>query len=246
MAYNIFTNILKDLGDGEQAQYVKDKIAIQLTGQQDPSDDPYADYVKAFLRFDNSSNVTVDSKGLVTWSNALTAFTLSTAEFYSGEASLSVPTSNTTGYLVAQDSDLIIGTADFCIELWAYTLTDTEGNGTFMRGDNPNYFLFRFNSNNIEVDAAGLGAVITTSGDCKKVNQWAHYAVTREAGTLRIFVDGVKKAEATGKNTSIWPTTPEMRVRYSSGGERFYGYMDLFRVTIGHCRYNAAFSPGAY
>ena len=77
-------------------------------------------------------------------------------------------------------------------------------------------------------------AVLTTGA-------WYHVAVARQAGTVRVFVNGNLHASGTAAGNC---TGQNLVVGgYYSTSYLYNGYLDDFRVTTGYARYTAAFTP---
>ena len=93
-------------------------------------------------------------------------------------------------YIKIDDADIFhLGTKDFTIGLWAkfYEITSTRGFFTYFKDSNntwklSNYSYLDFYSN---VASSSQNASVTHTRDL----DWHHYAVVKEASSLKIYVD---------------------------------------------------------
>lgn len=79
-----------------------------------------------------------------------------------------------------------------------------------------------------------------TSSVALTLNAWNHVAVSRSAGTLKIFVNGVQGYSAA--NTSNL-TSGAIRIGGTSAGSDFEGYISNVRIINGTGLYTTAFTP---
>jgi hypothetical protein len=71
---------------------------------------------------------------------------------------------------------------------------------------------------------------------------WNHYAVSRQSGTTRVFLNGAQ-IESFGDSTDYTNVNQAIKVGGRSiGGQGFHGYIDEVRVTKGKARYTTNFS----
>lgn len=85
----------------------------------------------------------------------------------------------------------------------------------------------------------------TAEGQCF----WYHVAVTRQGGTPHVFVNGQRLATS-GSMAANLTTATNLVVGANdtytgSGGNRFNGYFDDVRITVGAARYTASFTAPA-
>jgi hypothetical protein len=73
------------------------------------------------------------------------------------------------------------------------------------------------------------------------LNNWAHIAIVRASGTVKIYVNGVQKATDTSSG-SIANSGIAVGARYT-GSESFNGYISNFRIVKGTAVYTSAFTP---
>lgn len=120
------------------------------------------------------------------------------------------------------------GTEDFTVEAWMYL---NAWNGAIAIAGN---FSFYINSSGY------LGSTTAVTNATVPTGQWVHVAVTRESGVVRLWIDGVKGAEAT--ITTSYTTDRLNVLSQNSGGWVPNGYTNDFRVTKGIARYTTDFS----
>lgn len=85
------------------------------------------------------------------------------------------------------------------------------------------------------------------------LGQWYHIAVARNAGTLRLFIDGVQAGINVTDSDTYFPSDALPCIGAATSGTNispdsivgtgFYGWQDEFRLTIGACRYTTNFTP---
>jgi hypothetical protein len=142
-------------------------------------------------------------------------------------------------------ADLPTGNANRTIEFWAYVLTSS-----WVADANTMFF---YGTNNRVADGFGLdfgstmGAMGTIdpftnaifdndnqpSGLMATVNQWAHFAMTWDGTTVRVFVNGVQRASKAAPTTSAQKGLMTGMTALTIGGyppAYFNGYIDDFRI----------------
>ena len=165
-----------------------------------------------------------------------------------GERSIEFDGSN--DYLeTGSTSDFNFGTGDFCIEFWmnpaqvasSYELLIATENSSGARWqiyqESDAISFWGYNSSGTYVRTA-------TAASAVAVNKWHHVAVTRNSGTLTIFVDG--KSEATSSSYSSYDFSDDDGLTvgaYSTGTYHYEGKMFGVRVVNGSAVYTAAFNP---
>jgi len=143
-----------------------------------------------------------------------------------------------------------IGTNDFTIEAFIYhddnALTRAIASqwGT-VTGNMA--FIFQLSSGSNLSTVFGSGGTNSGLDSAAPVpaNVWTHVAVTRQGGTVRLFIGGVLDANTMtfgGINDSAWPLAigSWYGLTWQDG---FTGYINEFRFTNGVARYTATFTP---
>ena len=111
----------------------------------------------------------------------------------------SVSLNGTTGYLDAGTSaDWSIGTSDFTVEWFAYQRSAGGFNRAFTLGAYPSAALalsIESGTAYVWVDGS-YRLTYTFTGPGGYFNRWIHYAITRTAGSINLYVDGTRVATA--------------------------------------------------
>lgn len=159
-----------------------------------------------------------------------------------------------TSYIrVAPKDDYSFGTGDFTIEYWVNTEIAVETAGNFnlsILGQSTAYGIFvraSIASNcwilyvgdpattSWVISSANVGSTITYP----TVGVWQHHALTRSAGTLRFFINGIQTYSIANS------TNLTQKYLYLGVYASLYlkGYLEDFRVTKGIGRYTSDFTP---
>lgn len=152
------------------------------------------------------------------------------------------------------DSIGAIGTSDFTVESWIYTTTLAGERGPFQISDTaggikPSY------ASGISASLGGVGSIgfiacnvlgtsISSSSAVIAINTWYHFAITRQSGSVRMFVNGVLVGGPTTVSGSIAAQNIVMGCYYSLS-YLWNGYLSNFRLVNGTAVYTANFTPPA-
>lgn len=201
--------------------------------------DPYWAQTVALLSMD--STAWTDAKGHV-FSSVSASFSTD-AKFGAGSAYFaSAGTRLSTPY----SADFDFGTGDFTVEGWTYL---TGGANTWRElvsryaGSATGYHIFGLNqSNRLTVVVDG---VVQIQGSLSLgLNQWHHIAWAREAGTVRLFVDG--QLDSSGALPQALDSANGLSLGAgNNGAEGMLGLLDEVRITKGVARYKTTFTPSA-
>ena len=128
-----------------------------------------------------------------------------------------------------------LGTSNFTIELWAYSL-DT---GSSLRGivdfrstpTGTNGLLLRENSGGFLVWTNSGPVLTTTTG--RTANQWQHVALVRASGTLSLYVNGLFQTSTPSYTTNLTDTQLRISgfVDTAASPYAYYGYLSNVRIT---------------
>ena len=167
----------------------------------------------------------------------------------SGNAAISSAQSKFGGYSLALDGSgdyLTVGSSqsamafagDFTIEFWMYP-TSLSGSYVGPMGcHNSSGWLFQFASSGGRFYINGSNELTTTA--TTSANQWYHVAVTRNSGTVKLFIDGVEQGSLSF--SSAMPTNNDLIIGASNAsGQYFPGYLDDIRILNGYAKYTADF-----
>lgn len=192
---------------------------------------------------DNSTNAaTITNVNTVTTNNI-------TPTFYSGLFN------GSNQYLtVPSNTAFDFGTGDFTIECWVWTAAYTNTYGRMIVDARPtatNGVYWNFG-----LDNTGKPGLNLTNGGASYVSsvsvadsKWHHVAVTRQSGTIRMFVDGasvltpVTGSETTG-SSGLRIGMNAFAVIGGFAADTFWnGYISNLRIIKGTAVYTAAFNP---
>ena len=209
-----------------------------------PTDPDFAN-VSLLLHGDgtNGSTTIIDSSPSPKTVTAVGDAQISTAQSKFGGSSIAFDGSGDYLTMTSQAA-MSFGTDDFTIETWA-RLTTSTGNYQFIidaRNStqtvpwlltvDPNNKIYFF-----------YGATLITNASIT-YGQWQHYAVTRSAGVIRVFIDGIADT-VTATYTSAINAGVQSRIGSAWDAAGFYlnGYIDDLRITRGVARYVSNFTP---
>jgi len=155
--------------------------------------------------------------------------------------------------LSLSSTSLNLGSSDFTIETWVYATTterdciigsisDSAGLSAWMlminESGSPYRFYCRYNGGTVLNYLVGSGNF--------PVNQWTHFAVTRNGANLRIFSNGVQVGTT---NTSLSTfaidnaSTNYYFGRTTDDTANFTGYLSGTRILVGTALYTQNFAP---
>ena len=139
---------------------------------------------------------------------------------------------------------LSFGTGDFTVECWVYKTAAANSSIIDARVDPgaATPWAFYIDASNFPYFYEGT---VYTSSVAVSLNAWAHIAVTRSSGTLRIFVNGVQGYSAT-VTTNLDRTAGSfvgMAANTATPQAFYQGYMSGLRAVKGTAVYTANFTP---
>lgn len=205
--------------------------------------DPQKDKVALLLHMDNNSSNAVTGSALTTTGVTYSAQTKKFGDYaalFNGATSRMLFT------------PLSIGSQDFTVEGWAYANTLTNSR-------------ILFASSNVWATSGGTAWWVGTAdtGDATRlqiairpykgaysapsvvpVNSWFHWAVTRQSGTIRGFLNGSQVFSMVDASDMSSPSTATYSVvgNQNLTSQSWNGYLDEVRLTIGSARYTSNFS----
>ena len=189
----------------------------------------------------NASGRTSSTK---TITNAGAVITSSSYRFYGGSARFTGASNSYAS--IASSSDFAFGTGDFTVEFWV----KSEATNT-----NPSFFRRFFTTGPDSAASVQLGHIINTTGvvtyyanglyitgSTNILNAWHHVALSRQSGTVRLFVDGILEGTATDTNNKT-NNTPSIGCYNNSNDGRMQGELQDLRVYKGLAKYTSNFNP---
>jgi hypothetical protein len=166
----------------------------------------------------------------------------------------------TGDYLKIPNSPLYnLGAADFTIEGWVNSQSNSVSLATIISlgwyfGITTSIVIFNNNGTltaYASSDNANWNIMNAVTFGTLTLGTWHHIAVSRFGGTIRLYQDGVAKANVSvGTTTGLSFTTNQITLGAGSDGSSTYmfnGYMSDFRVSRGVARYTTAtFTPPVF
>ena len=154
---------------------------------------------------------------------------------------------DTQGFTTSTSSWGDFGTGDFSIEAWIYPeeFDSVGGFRIFDTRASASLSAWMFgvrNSSNPFIDFMYGNARINGS-IVISLNTWTHIAVTRESGTVRLFVNGVLDTSATITSSINCGTSTPRILKIIDSGASPKGYASNIRVVKGTAIYTSAFTP---
>lgn len=142
------------------------------------------------------------------------------------------------------------GAQDFCVEAWINVPSFSTSTPQILYSQYASGTAFM----NFEVNPSGRiacwlgnssgGGVYLDGTTPLPLNQWVHVAVSRQSGTCRLFQNGQLLATSSS-NVNI-ANTGNGRIGREANALTtwdFLGYINDFRITLGHARYTSTFTP---
>jgi len=210
------------------------------------SGDPYFSSVKLLLHMngtDGSTTFTDSSSS----AHTVTAFgnaQIDTAQSkYGGASGLFDGSGDYCS--VASSADFGMGDSDYTIEGWIYQGNETTTRCIFDNRElGQGIAIYSSVGGGLEnkLVVANNADIIGSSTPSFPTNTWSHWAVTRESGTLRGFIDGVEVINVVDSRTYASSTTVYLGANYIAS-QNISGWVDDYRITKGVARYTANFTP---
>ena len=146
---------------------------------------------------------------------------------------------------------ITFGTSDFTIEGWHYlnSRTDTYpalfSNYTSFGAGALGLFAGHGSSTTTQYQVAWNGTFPAINAGTILYDQWVHYAVVRNSGTVTLYINGVSVGSFSGSQ-AINGVGSNVSVSYSADSattSQLDGYISNFRVVNGTAVYTSAFTP---
>lgn len=152
---------------------------------------------------------------------------------------------NSGSLAIPASSGWAFGTGDFTIDFWMYCAVSwaSQPSSAGPGGLSSSTWIMYKDSSiptklNFRINGADFPSVSTPA-----TQTWEHWAFARQAGTLRIFKNGVLDASYTTA-ADIQPSANTLYIGYASTwGGTFNGAIDEFRIVKGLACYTTAFTP---
>lgn len=195
--------------------------------------DPYWPNVYALLPFDSATNQEVSGNSAWDADSGATGSSITVLDGNYFDAVYYAPDGKNAR--ISSSSTVALGSRDFTIECWVQMLA--AGSGYKCIWTMPGAGLFTRNGQVIWYQGGAWAPSATvTDGDIY------HLMVTRESGTVRVFVNGVKSATDYAGSASI--ATNKMYIGADAAFGSGYGNkIDEMRITLDVARETANFTP---
>ena len=208
------------------------------------SGDIYFNSCSLLMHFSGSNNSTtfIDSSpnNLTVTSNNGAKITSSISKFGGTSGFFD----GTNDYISTPNTVSNFSTGDFTIECWFYKVSTNStliSNCTATNTDN-NYFAINAGTDYAVIQIRDDSGQAFAYGPSTTSNQWNHIAVTRNSGTVTVFVNGVSGTPVSITKTITSRLTIIGGFLYTGFEGYFYGYIDELRITKGVARYTTNFT----
>ena len=202
--------------------------------------DPFFQQVSLLLHMNGTNGGTafLDNSPFPSAIQVFGGATTSTAQVKFGTASyLGV----TGGYLTTTTNNpFAFGTADYTIECWIRT-TSFAAQQNILYIANITASGFVINTSGQIVFILGSNNRIVSSAI--SLNQWVHFAQTRQTSITRMFINGVAQATTYNDATNYTAAGNLWIIGASGAAGPIVGNIDDLRITKNICRYTANFTP---
>ena len=147
--------------------------------------------------------------------------------------------------------DFNFGTGDFTVECWlnreALSNDDTIWATTAAEGSSSLFWYFNSSGNLRAYLGEGTSERTSSSNNIIR-DRWYHVALTRESGTVNMWVDGVSKYSASSVTVNVGSSTQNFIIGdgntgYNGNAYMFLGHISNLRIQKGKAEYTAAFTP---
>ena len=138
-------------------------------------------------------------------------------------------------------TDLVIGTNNFTIEFWVKANSFSNGGVIYdTRANHAAGLMINFNtSGNLRL-YANSGYRITA--DAIVTNEWQHYAIVRNSGTTKLYLNGTADSETYSDTNNYTGNTVYIGKHNSNTGADFNGYISNLRLVVGTAVYTSNFT----
>lgn len=130
---------------------------------------------------------------------------------------------------------------DFTIEGWIYFNSLSDGVALVSKGTSgtSGWTLYYYSGTlyfGVPYISNDISATFNPS-----LNTWYYLACSRQSGTVRLFIDGIKVAELS--NSLTYSSISPVSIGLSHSNNYLNGYVDEIRITKGVARYTSNFTP---
>lgn len=206
--------------------------------------DPFYPLTGVILRFDgtNGDTFTVDESVFNASSVFGSTAVISNSRSVYGPTSLYL-TGASSSRLTFKATQAWFPTADFTIEAWV-SLTNLGGTQYVIGSVVDGGIEFNVTSSAITLVKRSGSTIISRSWS-PVLNEWNHIAISRQSGSVKLFLNGVQQGAAVTFTEAFAFTSTPSSVYVGCRGNSsnfFWGYIDELRITHA-CRYTSNFTP---
>lgn len=197
---------------------------------------------------DNSTNafaITVAGDSIPTTFAPFTSPLIQNTSYTTATYGASAFFDGTGDTLTAPSGASISGTGDFTGECWVYpTAIPGSYNVVVANDTSGGIAMFAINNNGTVFFGRSLIEIQGTTSNALNFYSWNHLAISRQSGTLRLFINGVQGYSGsigTNYNAGV------VRIGSDGGGSAlpYTGYLSNFRIIQGSALYTSNFAPPA-
>jgi len=233
-----FTVLLND----SQNQTTQQDITLTIS-----STDLYFKYTTLLLQADNTANGAQNGTFLDSSNNRYIVTPSGTKQSGTinpfGTGNWSNYFDGTGDYLTVAANTGINLSSDFTVECWAYATTTTNGVDQVFNYGNFTFMLYH-NGTDWTVEVGNGSSNLFTLAGTASLNNWHHFAITRNTNTYTFWIDGVSASTATNSNQPATSgATLSIGRSQGSSTQWFTGYISNFRIVKGTSLYTTTFTP---
>jgi hypothetical protein len=149
----------------------------------------------------------------------------------------------TEDYLsINSHTDLNFGTGDFTVDFWLYT--GTTGQNVLGKSFSPGWYFWTGYSGEIHFYGNNNTSVVAGASNLSN-DQWHHIAGVRSGTTMYLFVNGVLVDSET-YSVNEDNSNPLIIGGYTTGGQKYTGYLEEVRISKGIARWTSNFTPPTF
>jgi hypothetical protein len=135
------------------------------------------------------------------------------------------------------------GTGDFTVEFWAYRQSSTRQDWVDISNASPaSRLLVYYTSSTVQVFANPPNSSIITGSNISD-SVWTHIAVTRQSGSIRLFINGQQSGSTYTTSLNLGSTCSVTIGKDSSGTTHITGSISNLRIVKGTALYTDSFTP---
>jgi hypothetical protein len=142
---------------------------------------------------------------------------------------------------VASNAAFGFGTGDFTVECWVYPTVNARQDWIDIANGTQRILLYYSGTNIVFYGVPPNAANIT--GPAMTLNAWTHVAISKQAGSTRLFVNGVQVGTTYATNQDYGAAASVTIGKDNAGTTHVTGFMSNVRIVKGTALYTANFTP---